>query len=641
MINSKRITIAIPSYNQPEHLRECLESIARQTVIDKIEVIIFNDPSSHDEDIRKVVNNCSRLKIELIMNKERLGANDNIQQAANYSYTTPYVMMFHHDDTMAPHYVETCLKLLDKHPEAAWVSSDFNFRKGGGMWNFPSVSAPHYEVYKDQADIVRAILKNRRISFGSTTYRVERLKELIFDFDRFAQCNDRPALISAAQNKHALFIACPLINYRLHSAQDSYIIRPSTGQYLRALMVFYRSHLPLTLSLKDYWLFYRFSTNGLLESFTRIVPEQQSFAYYIQKAKKEKLLKWWCLNHVGIRALIKLFLKKYIKNRNTMNPKVIILTKLPQKNFLISLMYSQYFVKYFTKKCLFYITKNPRFNWYGGPDAVLKSLQRGLQELGVPYLLNPNEKEICGKVYIPSGVDVLRWAFSAKENGKIQKIICGPNVAITPDDHDRILLNKGIDVIIEPSMIVKKSLCYSHPDICKKIRVWAAGTPVLECKKEKKQEGLLYKKNPDPVLFSAVTRFLKEKNIKYSVIEYGKYHHKNYLAALSSSHFMIYLSRSESQGIALHEAWMSDVPTFVWDEGYRRGDGRLEYGENINAPYLTQECGMRFRDQYDFVSQLNVFMKNIDHFRPREYSLKNFTDKICAERFLEIFNEHE
>jgi len=310
MSSKKRITIAIPSYNQPEHLRECLESIARQTVMDSIEVIIFNDPSCSDGEIKKVVADSPiSLFITLIMNKERLYSPGNIFKAASYSYTTPYLMIFHHDDTMAPRYVEMCIKLLDNHTDAAWVSSNFSFVTTENMWKFPEVDFRYFEVYHNQADIVRAILKNKKISFGPTMYRSDKMQLFVSHFkqfvERFGPCGDRPLLICTACDSKALFITQPLINYRLHAAQDSQTNTSFTPARNRNLMEFYRSFLPKSLSLPDRRLFFTFSTNNLLYAYWNLVEPNEGFLVYVKRGVKEGLISFWYLRRAGIRAFFR------------------------------------------------------------------------------------------------------------------------------------------------------------------------------------------------------------------------------------------------------------------------------------------------------------------------------------------------
>ena len=93
---------------------------------------------------------------------------------------------------------------------------------------------------------------------------------------------------------------------------------------------------------------------------------------------------------------------------------------------------------------------------------------------------------------------------------------------------------------------------------------------------------------------------------------------------LANSKFMVYLTESESQGIALHEAWMAGVPTLVWNRGFYFYKGYRWQDEKIPAPYLTPECGSFFKDEIDFENRLGVFLKDYQNFAPRPYSLLNF-----------------
>ena len=44
---------------------------------------------------------------------------------------------------------------------------------------------------------------------------------------------------------------------------------------------------------------------------------------------------------------------------------------------------------------------------------------------------------------------------------------------------------------------------------------------------------------------------------------------------------------------------------------------------------------------YNFASHFKnaIFIKNLPNFKPRKYSLENFTDKIPAQNYLKIINE--
>ena len=83
---------------------------------------------------------------------------------------------------------------------------------------------------------------------------------------------------------------------------------------------------------------------------------------------------------------------------------------------------------------------------------------------------------------------------------------------------------------------------------------------------------------------------------------------------------------------------MRDVPTLVWNRGYWQYK-QYKWQESSSAPYLNDSCGMFFKNKDDFGNKLNIFIKNLPNFKPRKYSLENFTDKIPAQNYLKIINE--
>jgi len=280
------------------------------------------------------------------------------------------------------------------------------------------------------------------------------------------------------------------------------------------------------------------------------------------------------------------------------------------------------------------------FFYYGGPSAVLDSLIRGFDTLDVDYQLNPKTKDISNVVCVISGVDALKWAIKAKKQGKIKKIIAGPNIVITPEDADGILLDETVDLVIVPSQWVKDFYASFKPGFDEKIRVWPAGVKVCPESKQERKGCLIYRKSVNEKLFKFVIQYLKSQNIDYKIIKYGKYKKEKYFELLNRTKFAIFLSESESQGLALQEAWVRNLPSLVWNRGYYKNKriNREIFG-NISAPYLTKECGIFFKDKNDFENKYNFFINNFSNFRPREYSLENFTDKITSENYLKIVNE--
>ncbi|MEK7212435.1 MAG: hypothetical protein AAB686_02050 [Patescibacteria group bacterium] len=311
--------------------------------------------------------------------------------------------------------------------------------------------------------------------------------------------------------------------------------------------------------------------------------------------------------------------------------KLAILTRSPRTR-VINVQH----LKSLIRRLFLFITRQSASR---GPEAVLQSLLRGLGELNYAYKLNPPLEEIFSAetVYVPSEVEALKWAVARKKEGKIKKLVTGPNIVIVPVHQEKVIMDPAIDVVLVPSAWVKDFYCSFGTDFCKRIRIWAAGTEIFAPSGEKRDLVLIYKKETEENLFSEVVRVLQAARAKTEVLTYGNFRRQDYLHLLKQVKYMVYLTAFESQGLALHEAWMLDVPTLVWDRGYwARKDYGCKFIGDTNAPYLTPECGLEFKGADDFPAKLEQFLNNLSQFSPRRYSLENFTDKICAEKFVKI-----
>jgi hypothetical protein len=277
-----------------------------------------------------------------------------------------------------------------------------------------------------------------------------------------------------------------------------------------------------------------------------------------------------------------------------------------------------------------------------GPEAVVLSLVRGLNALKIDYKYNVKAKRIFSDdiVYINGNIGAVEWAIEAKKKGEISKLIVGPSLCVVPDKSCRIIFDKNIDVIIEPSNWVKDLWVSLAPELADKIAVWAAGVDIpSEYKAEGKKYCLVYQKDADEALLSQVLECVKSAGMTPRVIRYGHYRYDDYLNILRESKMMVYLSQSESQGIALQEAWAMDVPTLVWNRGYWQYNGYMWRDEKISAPYLSPESGMFFKDGEDVRLKLPEFVSKLSSFTSNKYVLENLTDQKAAEKFMDIVNK--
>lgn len=295
-----------------------------------------------------------------------------------------------------------------------------------------------------------------------------------------------------------------------------------------------------------------------------------------------------------------------------------------------------YFSREFFKEIARFIFRKNR-----GPQAVNKSLIRGLKELGVIFFLNKNNPKLNGTetFFVNSSLDALRWAIKLKKEGKIKKLIAGPNLVVTPDDFDGIILSSEIDYILVPSEWVKKVWLSFNKDIKDKLFIWPSGVEDLGFNNKQKTGPLLYIKNAPKNLIREVILFLEGVYNNFEIIYYGKYLRADYLQKLEKASCVIYLQESESQGISLLEAWMKDVPTFAWTKGVYEIKGKSISGNDVSAPYLNNESGLFFSSLEELKKIMLDFDKNKLTFSPRKYYLENFTDSICAKKLLDIVNE--
>ena len=309
---------------------------------------------------------------------------------------------------------------------------------------------------------------------------------------------------------------------------------------------------------------------------------------------------------------------------------LIILTKSPEFKLLDRELYIRNLKK--AVKRMFGIKR--------GPQGVINSLLRGLNELNYPYILNPkiNEIKMGDVVYVNNSISALKWAIGAKKNKLIKKLVTGPNMVVFPDEQNGIMKDPNIDVIFQPSKWTKDLWSDIDKYYEKKVKIWPAGVRDPEEPTNNKREGcLIFKKEVDDVLYNNITNYLKSLNVDFETIVYGWFEQEKYFDLLQKKAFMIYLTASESQCLALHEAWMRDVPTLVWNRGYYENKkiGKKIMGK-ISAPYLTDECGMFFEDFSGFKTKFKEFCNNLEKYRPRKYSLENFTDKIVAQNFIKL-----
>lgn len=283
---------------------------------------------------------------------------------------------------------------------------------------------------------------------------------------------------------------------------------------------------------------------------------------------------------------------------------------------------------------------------YGGHFSVTRSLVEGLYEINAEFNYNP--KKFCDinkNVIVLSDITILKRAIKLKRKGKINKLFAGPNIAVLPSDYRKFMIAKEIDRIIVHSEWVRDAFEQDIPELFNKCIIWTAGVNPNHYKPlqtdKKNNLILIFQKFIDDEAIKPYKSIILERGYCTAIIKYGNYCSDDYLKTLQSCKAAVFITQTtETQGIALAEAWSVDVPTFVlevdtWSyKDYPRFPGS-------SSPYLSSNTGVFFSNIDDFKIKFNLFVDGKLNFSPRKWVLNSMTDSICAERLRNIILDYK
>jgi hypothetical protein len=269
-----------------------------------------------------------------------------------------------------------------------------------------------------------------------------------------------------------------------------------------------------------------------------------------------------------------------------------------------------------------------------GPASVFINLIQGLKINGIKFNVNPSNEDAHNVCLVLSGINHLKKCIFLKKNKKIKILLAGPNLVTVPSEHNYIIFSKSINKILVPSKWVKK-LYLSYKKKSKNISVWFSGVEVSNFKKGNRDKVLIYLKNKN-FFFEKCINYLNKNNINFQIIKYGSFSHKKYYKLLRESRILIYFSSSESQGIAMQEAWSENVPTLVYKHSF------FIYGKrrfkSSSSPYLNKSCGFFFKNFNQFTIKFDELNGN-KRLAPKKWINKNMTQDISVKKLLNIISK--
>lgn len=226
------------------------------------------------------------------------------------------------------------------------------------------------------------------------------------------------------------------------------------------------------------------------------------------------------------------------------------------------------------------------------------------------------------------------------------KFIFGPHFSVFPIKNQIDLIEYENSVYIQPSEWAKNA--WNIFPICQNITIKSIPFGVDTDKFKpydnnlniNKDKIFIYYKRRNPQELNSLLLFLNSKNItNIKIFDYvQKYSEEEYINYLKESKFGVWLSAHESQGFALEEALSSNVPLLVWNVKFMSQEYRSGYS-NIpctTIPYWDNRCGEYFYNETELEQTFDIFINNIDNYKPREYILETLTVEKCGEQFISL-----
>jgi glycosyltransferase involved in cell wall biosynthesis len=263
------VSINIPCYNQLPLARKAVESALAQSFTD-IEIILHDDGAS--DEYSSYVESLRDPRVIYRRNRERLGAMRNMF-AAIESGRGKYTMSFHEDDLLGSAYIAAAVDILESHPACGMVACDLREFEQEPSAEQLTKPAPHpsFDLFADDAEFVRGILRGVEPMFGSVVYRRDAIENVRPHHHAYATLVDRPYLLSILKRGWtAAVIREPLVWYRRHGHGDTRHLAMTTTHVLRLLRA-YRRRLPELWNQKDRALFLSYTGYWLFELY-RLTP---------------------------------------------------------------------------------------------------------------------------------------------------------------------------------------------------------------------------------------------------------------------------------------------------------------------------------------------------------------------------------
>ena len=258
-----------------------------------VELVVLDNAS--EDDVATVVARFDDKRLRMISNSQNIGGPANVLKAFEIS-SSEFVMIFHDDDVMHPHLLETQVEILKKDEDVVFVapsvnliSEDADMDKFSNSRNKPSVQHKFYS----QGEFLDAHFSGRYlVGFGGVMYRTSIIKREKLNIQRFGNIADRPYLVSLSGLGKSVFLVYPNYNVRMHDGQDSGSRSWNYKHEIEAAKYY------LSLSKKTDKNPYYFSILKMLAQLHVVRPDRPKLFTWMSELKSAGLLHWSLVSYL-------------------------------------------------------------------------------------------------------------------------------------------------------------------------------------------------------------------------------------------------------------------------------------------------------------------------------------------------------
>ena len=277
----------------------------------------------------------------------------------------------------------------------------------------------------------------------------------------------------------------------------------------------------------------------------------------------------------------------------------------------------------------------------GGSIFIPQILKENLKK-SIDLEHNKISQNYFDKVIVINDIECLRWAVKQKAKGQIGELIVGPFIQNHPHEYNADLLDNEIDKEIFFSNWHKDLFTHFEPKLLnRRLYTWFCGvdSELWKPSKVSKDEKtvLVYCKTHYNTVAKPIIQFLKKNDYNVLIITATKYSWEEYKMKLNQAQLAIFISVTETQGLAMLESWSMDVPTYHWNPKEWKYQGNSYY-EASSCPYLEPLLGDEFSSLTVFKNNFEEVYKNIKKKSPRSVVLQKFTIEKSIELFKNILS---